>query len=127
MERDYSIVHTKIHLGGRGGIRTPETVASLHAFQACALGHYATLPFELNCFSGKGLRNQPELRQGFLASGCKTKKSPDLGRSFFWLLILNAQPLYFILIFSSSLFLHNLQSVSRIFLDFLRACEAREQ
>ncbi len=30
--------------GGEGEIRTPETLADLHAFQACALGHYATPP-----------------------------------------------------------------------------------
>ena len=30
--------------GGEGGIRTPETVARLHAFQACAFNHSATSP-----------------------------------------------------------------------------------
>ena len=30
--------------GGEGGIRTLETLSGLHAFQACALGHYATSP-----------------------------------------------------------------------------------
>ncbi len=30
--------------GGEGGIRTLEALADLHAFQACALGHYATSP-----------------------------------------------------------------------------------
>ncbi len=30
--------------GGEGGIRTPETLAGLLAFQASALGHYATSP-----------------------------------------------------------------------------------
>ncbi len=30
--------------GGEGEIRTPETLSDLHAFQACALGHYATSP-----------------------------------------------------------------------------------
>ena len=31
-------------LGGGGGIRTLETVARLHAFQACAFSHSATPP-----------------------------------------------------------------------------------
>src|SRR5215207_5730784 len=30
--------------GGRGGIRTPDTVSRIHTFQACALNHSATLP-----------------------------------------------------------------------------------
>ena len=30
--------------GGEGGIRTHETVARLHAFQACAFDHSATSP-----------------------------------------------------------------------------------
>lgn len=30
--------------GGSGGIRTLEPFDRLHAFQACALDHYATLP-----------------------------------------------------------------------------------
>jgi hypothetical protein len=30
--------------GGEGGIRTLETVARLHAFQACAFDHSATSP-----------------------------------------------------------------------------------
>src|SRR5215475_13662814 len=30
--------------GGEGGIRTHETVARLHAFQACAFNHSATSP-----------------------------------------------------------------------------------
>ena len=30
--------------GGENGIRTHERVASLHAFQACALNHSATSP-----------------------------------------------------------------------------------
>jgi hypothetical protein len=30
--------------GGRGGIRTRDTVSRMHAFQACALNHSATLP-----------------------------------------------------------------------------------
>ena len=29
---------------GEEGIRTPETVSRLHAFQACALSHSATSP-----------------------------------------------------------------------------------
>lgn len=33
-----------ISSGGEGGIRTPETLAGLRAFQARALGHYATSP-----------------------------------------------------------------------------------
>src|SRR5262249_61039619 len=32
--------------GGEGGIRTPETVARLHAFQACAFDHSATSPWK---------------------------------------------------------------------------------
>ena len=31
-------------VGGEEGIRTPETVSRLHAFQACALSHSATSP-----------------------------------------------------------------------------------
>ena len=31
-------------LCGEEGIRTPETVSRLHAFQACALSHSATSP-----------------------------------------------------------------------------------
>ena len=31
--------------GGEGGIRTPETLSGLRAFQARALGHYATSPW----------------------------------------------------------------------------------
>ena len=31
-------------LGGERGIRTPDTVSRLHAFQACALNHSATSP-----------------------------------------------------------------------------------
>ncbi len=31
--------------GGEGGIRTPEALSRLRAFQARALGHYATSPF----------------------------------------------------------------------------------
>jgi hypothetical protein len=31
-------------VGGEGGIRTLETVARLHAFQACAFDHSATSP-----------------------------------------------------------------------------------
>ena len=30
--------------GGRGGIRTLDTLSRMHAFQACALNHSATLP-----------------------------------------------------------------------------------
>ena len=30
---------------GEEGIRTPETVSRLHAFQACALSHSATSPY----------------------------------------------------------------------------------
>ena len=33
-----------ILLCGEEGIRTPETVSRLHAFQACALSHSATSP-----------------------------------------------------------------------------------
>ena len=41
--------------GGRGGSRTLEALSDLHAFQACALGHYATLPWERSLFSGMAL------------------------------------------------------------------------
>ena len=37
--------------GGEEGIRTLETVARLHAFQACAFDHSATSPFVM-CHSG---------------------------------------------------------------------------
>ena len=44
--------------GGERGIRTPETLAGLHAFQACALGHYATSPFAvLNYLISQKLAN----------------------------------------------------------------------
>jgi hypothetical protein len=33
-------------IGGEGGIRTLETVARLHAFQACAFDHSATSPWK---------------------------------------------------------------------------------
>ena len=33
-----------IGTGGRGGIRTLDTLSRMHAFQACALNHSATLP-----------------------------------------------------------------------------------
>ena len=32
------------YFGGEDGIRTHERIASLHAFQACALNHSATSP-----------------------------------------------------------------------------------
>ncbi len=35
---------TKNRNGGERGIRTPETVSRLHAFQACAFSHSATSP-----------------------------------------------------------------------------------
>ena len=34
--------------GGERGIRTPETVSRLHAFQACAFNHSATSPMNIN-------------------------------------------------------------------------------
>ena len=33
--------------GGGGGIRTLDDLAAMHAFQACALVHYATPPRDL--------------------------------------------------------------------------------
>ena len=37
-------------LGGRGGIRTPETLAGLAVFKTAAIDHSATLPFnDLEC------------------------------------------------------------------------------
>ena len=33
---------------GEEGIRTPDTFADIHAFQACALSHSATSPIEEN-------------------------------------------------------------------------------
>ena len=42
--------------GGERGIRTPETVARLHAFQACAFSHSATSPF---CFAKATQNLQP--------------------------------------------------------------------
>ena len=41
----YTACDALVH-GGEGGIRTLETLADLHAFQACALGHYATSPWD---------------------------------------------------------------------------------
>lgn len=32
--------------GGEGGIRTLDSLSTIHAFQACALVHYATPPLE---------------------------------------------------------------------------------
>ncbi len=40
--------------GGQRGIRTLETVARLHAFQACAFDHSATCPFKAANYSGAG-------------------------------------------------------------------------
>lgn len=37
--------------GGGGEIRTLDALSSMHAFQACALGHYATPP-RYAAFSG---------------------------------------------------------------------------
>ena len=39
------LARLQFNCGGEGGIRTPETLAGLPAFQAGALGHYATSPF----------------------------------------------------------------------------------
>ena len=36
--------YISVVFGGEGGIRTHETVARLHAFQACAFDHSATSP-----------------------------------------------------------------------------------
>jgi hypothetical protein len=33
-----------LNFGGRGGIRTLDTLSRIHTFQACALSHSATLP-----------------------------------------------------------------------------------
>ena len=35
----------QIQYGGEEGIRTLDTGEGIHAFQACALGHYATSPY----------------------------------------------------------------------------------
>ena len=47
--------------GGEGEIRTPERLATLRAFQARALGHYATSPFvrEIQNSSSLFLRSLP--------------------------------------------------------------------
>ena len=48
----YSISKSEMHKnnsGGERGIRTPETLAGLRAFQARALGHYAISPRMAYC------------------------------------------------------------------------------
>ena len=46
----YSIHYTKLYemeqSGGATGIRTLETISSLHTFQACAFDHSATSPYQ---------------------------------------------------------------------------------
>ena len=39
--------------GGERGIRTPETVSRLHAFQACAFDHSATSPHRLSALTSR--------------------------------------------------------------------------
>ena len=44
--------------GGRGGIRTLDTLSRIHAFQACALNHSATLPLDHTSLEFQGSRAQ---------------------------------------------------------------------
>ena len=43
-QRDVLLFNINELSGGRGGIRTLDTLSRMHAFQACALNHSATLP-----------------------------------------------------------------------------------
>ncbi len=47
INRSFKIDHLYqvLRSGGRGGIRTLDTLSRIHAFQACALNHSATLPY----------------------------------------------------------------------------------
>ncbi len=53
--------------GGEGGIRTPETLAGLRAFQARALGHYATSPRPQQRVACETLSLKASLRRNCLA------------------------------------------------------------
>ena len=44
LKRDGLYGFILFYYGGERGIRTLERLATLHAFQACALGHYAISP-----------------------------------------------------------------------------------
>ena len=50
--------------GGERGIRTPETVARLHAFQACAFSHSATSPNYREVLSNLQLHPLNHCRRG---------------------------------------------------------------
>lgn len=51
----------KIHLKTEGGRFELPKPCGLHAFQACALGHYATLPFLNGLMDSSPKANQPIL------------------------------------------------------------------
>ncbi len=39
-----TLIFRNVILGGKGGIRTPDTLAGIHDFESCAFDHSATSP-----------------------------------------------------------------------------------